>query len=45
MKLDEVERTRVFLRVALALSVLGAIAALITGGDVVAQRVVMIGSG
>jgi len=45
MKLDEVERTRVFLRVALALSVLGAIAALVTGGDVIAQRVVMIGSG
>ena len=44
MRLDEVERTRVFLRVAVVLSVLGAIVALLTKGDVIAQRVVVIGS-
>ncbi len=45
MKLDEVERTRVFLRVAIVLSVLGPIVALLTSGDVIAQRVVLAGSG
>lgn len=44
MKIDEIERTRVFLRVAFLISVGGAIIALITGGDVIAQRVVTIGS-
>ncbi|MBL0219735.1 MAG: serine/threonine protein kinase [Myxococcales bacterium] len=44
MKLDEIERTRVFLKVALVLSVSGAIIALITSGDVIAQRVVTVGS-
>ena len=45
MRLDEIERTQVFLRVALALCIGGAVVALLTGGDVVAQRVVVIGSG
>ncbi len=44
MRLDEVERTRVFLKVAFTMCVLGAVMALVTGGDVVAQRVVVIGS-
>ncbi|MDB4960409.1 MAG: serine/threonine protein kinase [Myxococcales bacterium] len=44
MKLDEIERTRVFLRVALACCVFGALIALMTSGDPVAQRVVVIGS-
>ncbi|MBA3464309.1 MAG: serine/threonine protein kinase [Deltaproteobacteria bacterium] len=44
MRLDEIGRTRVFLRVALLLSIGGAIAALLTGGDVIAQRVVIPGS-
>ncbi len=44
MKHDEVERTRVFLKAALLLSIGGAIIALITSGDVIAQQVVTIGS-
>ncbi len=44
MKHDEVERTRVFLKVALLLSVGGAIIALITSGDIIAQQVVTVGS-
>jgi len=44
MKVEEIERTRVFLKVALLISVGGAIIALITSGDVIAQRVVTIGS-
>ena len=44
MKVDEIERTRVFLKVAFLISVGGAIIALITSGDVIAQRVVTIGS-
>ena len=44
MRLDEIGRTRVFLKVAFLLSIGGAIIALITGGDVIAQRVVTIGS-
>ncbi len=44
MKIDEIERTRVFLKVAFLISVGGAIIALITSGDVIAQRVVTIGS-
>ncbi len=44
MKVDEIERTRVFLKVAFLISVGGAMIALITSGDVIAQRVVTIGS-
>ncbi|MBL9014443.1 MAG: hypothetical protein JNL83_09710, partial [Myxococcales bacterium] len=44
MRIDEIERTRVFLRVAFLLSIGGAIIALLTGGDVIAQRVVVGGS-
>ncbi len=44
MKVDEIERTRVFLKVAFLISVGGAIIALATSGDVIAQRVVIIGS-
>ena len=44
MRLDEVERTQVFLKVAFLLCVGGAIVALIASGDVIAQRVVVIGS-
>ncbi|MFN0248614.1 MAG: serine/threonine-protein kinase [Kofleriaceae bacterium] len=41
---DEVERSRVFLKVALFLSLSGAIAAYITPGDPIAKQVVAIGS-
>ena len=44
MRIDEIERTRVFLRVAFLLSIGGAVIALLTGGDVIAQRVVVGGS-
>ena len=43
--LDELARTRVFLKVAILLCVGGTIVALSTGGDAIAQRVVVIGSG
>ena len=44
MRLDEIERTRVFLRFVFALCVGGIIVALITGGDAIAQVVVIVGS-
>ena len=44
MRLDELARTRVFLKVAILLCVGGTIVALSTGGDAIAQRVVVIGS-
>lgn len=44
MKHDEIERTRVFLKVALLLSIGGAMIALVTRGNLIAQQVVTIGS-
>jgi serine/threonine-protein kinase len=44
MKFDEIARTRIFLKVVLALTVGGIIVALSTGGDPVAKVVVLIGS-
>jgi serine/threonine-protein kinase len=43
MRLDEIARTQIFLKVAIMTSVAGVIAALVTGGDPVAFRVVMAG--
>jgi serine/threonine-protein kinase len=43
MRLDEIARTRVFVRVVVLVSIAGAIAALMTGGDPFALRVVMVG--
>ena len=45
MRHDEIERARVFVKVALGLCISGAIAALIAHGDAIAQRTVVIGSG
>jgi serine/threonine-protein kinase len=45
MRLDEIARTRVFLKVAIITCVAGAIAALATGGDPVALRVVLVTCG
>ncbi|HVK87571.1 MAG TPA: serine/threonine-protein kinase [Kofleriaceae bacterium] len=44
MRLDEVERTRVFARIALALCAGGILVALLSSGDLIAQRVVVAGS-
>jgi serine/threonine-protein kinase len=44
MRLDEIERTRVFAKIAMALCAGGILVALLTSGDVIAQRVVVIGS-
>ena len=44
MRLDEIQRTRVFLRVAIGICVGGTVVALSTSGDAIAQRVVIIGS-
>ena len=43
MRLDEIARTRVFVRVVVVVSIAGAIAALMTGGDPFALRVVLAG--
>jgi eukaryotic-like serine/threonine-protein kinase len=45
MKLDEIARTRIFLKVAVAVIIGGIIVALSTGGDPVAKVVVLVGSG
>ena len=45
MKFDEIARTRIFLKVAIAVIVGGIIVALSTGGDPVAKIVVLVGSG
>ena len=44
MKFDEIARTRVFLKVVLAITAGGVIVALSTDGDPVAKRVVLVGS-
>ncbi|MCX5742620.1 MAG: serine/threonine-protein kinase [Proteobacteria bacterium] len=44
MKLDEVARTRVFLKVAIFLCIGGIATALISGGDAIARTVVIVGS-
>jgi hypothetical protein len=44
MRLDEVQRSRVFLRTAFALCVLGALLSMFSGGDPTAQRIVIGGS-
>jgi serine/threonine-protein kinase len=41
LRLDEIARTRVFLKVAIVTCVAGAIAALVTGGDPIALKVVL----
>jgi serine/threonine-protein kinase len=45
MRLEEVERTRVFLKVVVALCLGGVVVALSTSGDAIAQRVVLVGTG
>lgn len=44
MRLDEIARTRVFLRVVLAISIGGIVVALIAKGDPVARNVVLVGT-
>ncbi|MDX2086997.1 MAG: serine/threonine-protein kinase [Kofleriaceae bacterium] len=44
MRLDEIERTRVFSKLALSMCVGGVIVALLTSGDMIAQWVVIVGS-
>ncbi len=41
MRLDEIARTRVFLKVAIVTCIAGALAAIVTGGDALAQRVIL----
>jgi len=44
MRLDEVARTRVFLKVAISLCLGGIVVALLSGGDAIARNVVIVGS-
>ena len=43
MRLDEIARTRVFVRVVVIVSIAGAVAAFVTGGDPLAFRLVLLG--